>query len=247
MSVVVELMGLPACGKTTIAEALELELRARNVDVHRRTRLREGDAGSGRALGGLLTTGIQRARAAAARPLVVGSSMTHLAGDGRTWRQKVLAARLLLVTLENYDVVSRGGDDDVYVFAEGTGQRAFVVLADGRRPVDLAAARRYVTHMPLPDVLVHLRVSPSECLERTSRRERGLPDRFAGLSGAEAKHLLGDAAGLFDTILDQVRALQPHVVAHEIDSGDLDAAIASAKDVVVADVVRLLRDQTRTR
>ena len=157
--VIVEFVGLPGSGKTTLWREL-----------------RESDAlglvaqGHPGGRGAVVRAGLRYWRAA----LV---ALRVLVRSPRSWEDKLRAARWFLATLAHYGVPA-----EIVLLDEGLVQRSFLLFAE-REQVDRAVEiERYFNSIPVPDVVIALIVAPAICVDRLHLRPRSVPKRFRGLS-----------------------------------------------------------------
>ncbi|HEX5510968.1 MAG TPA: hypothetical protein VFX41_04590 [Actinomycetales bacterium] len=208
---IVEFAGLPGAGKTTLREQLRRELVARDVPVLAAHLLGTTAA----APAGPLRRAAARGAGLLAQPRVTAWGVAVLADRGRSWRERLFALRLLAVTLDNHRWLRRQDPQSLVLVDEGFAQRAMLLLAGTGREVDLARAQRYARAVPVPRVVVHVRLDPSESVRRTAGRDRGLPARFARLSGDVLLSRLADAAAVLDVVVSELGRRGARIV--EID------------------------------
>lgn len=194
MSFVIEMVGIPGAGKTTVREELtrhlgDIATPAPHIDREARPRRDILRREVSSRLDSLL------AMAYYSRALVI-ATLVMLRG-GRPLGQQLQALRFLIVTFARYRRSRRNMTPGVVVLDEGIVQRCFMVFveASGARS---AALERYLTRCPVPDAVVVVDTDPAVALNRILDRPRGLPPRMAGLSPDQASRVLGEGAALLD-------------------------------------------------
>ena len=240
---IVEFVGLPGSGKTTLHQRAVDRLEAFGEPYWTSGTLGESkgyvSSWSPRFFPRGIVNALRKVSAKSRRVLsmteamlkshrLVGLAVWYLLMSRRSVHDKVFAARLFFVALGNYwRVRTHTLADQIVLFDEGVVHRAFTVFVDGRREIDLAAIRRYAHMIPLPDVLVYLKVSPDVALERTHARPRGLSRRFQGLSPGQECGVMADSAHMLDVLVDGIQDLvRSTVTIIVIDTNDLRRANA---------------------
>lgn len=227
---IVEFAGLPGAGKSTLRDGLAADLRAEGVPVTARHVVRPTRAGRV----GAAERAAGRALALASRPRVAAVAGRTFLTSGRPARERLFAARLLAVTLDN-DRCLRDHRGWVLV-DEGFVQRGLLLMAGERRPVPDERVRAYATVVPVPDVVVHLRLDPDRVQERLRSRPRGLAPRFARLGEADLRAALADAARVLGLVVHGVEARGSRVIG--VDAADLDAAAGRLRAELLGGVRR---------
>ena len=175
---IIEFIGVPGAGKTTLHEKLAQALREAGCRVTLATG--NGEAALGR-LGGL-----RRARYYVAASWrwrkALFMSIRLLLKSTRPWPQKLFAFRLLVVALGRYQMAGRLEDAGIVLMDEGFLQRCFMVLVDGPTEIKPDVVSRLVTAGPHGHVAIYVKTAPEKALHRLSGRERGLPTRLQRLS-----------------------------------------------------------------
>lgn len=112
-------------------------------------------------------------------------------------------SRRLLTMIEQFGVISEYGTfDNTLLLDEGFAFSAASVLhppASQGLPAD-ADIKDYLDHIPVPDALIHLRISPEMCIHRINTRPKGPPISWASLNQAERKRQAEDATHVADRI-----------------------------------------------
>jgi thymidylate kinase len=193
---IVEFAGLPGSGKTTLRNAVAAELTSRGWPVEARHVIRpSGDRF--RAL-------VHRARSAGAYPGVCRSAVQAMAGDSRPMRERAFALRLTAVTLDNYRWLR--GRETIGLIDEGLLQRGFLLFTGTVHAAPTKAMSRYVRALPVPDLVVHLRLDSADVRTRLGDRQRFLPPRYARLAMNELPLALSAGAQVLDEMLQQLNA-----------------------------------------
>lgn len=150
--VVVELVGLPASGKSTLADRLVATVPG----------LRSARQGPGNPFARVRSKLVSAYRGRAA----ITEGALGLISDSRPSLERVRSLRWLLTTLENYEQL-----DGPIVLAEGALQRAVLLFYDAQRGLwDDGRVRRYVERAPRSDLVVHLEVAPEIAASRYRER-----------------------------------------------------------------------------
>jgi shikimate kinase len=230
--VIIEFMGLPGAGKSTL---------------HRRAALGFQDMGlrvvDGRYLNSQII-GLSRPRARRIRRilyylpvvrfyhrtfwLVVG----HLVKSRRTLRDKTHAFRWMLASARRY-MMAVGEGEAMVLLDEGPMQRAFTFFVDHGGQVHAQAARSYMKMVPLPDVLVFAKVDPEVTLQRLSQRPRWLPKRFTDASPEQLLRVMSDGQAMFEGMLEEARGRNPEIVTIVVDTNELDTAWKELEEQLV--------------
>jgi hypothetical protein len=128
--------------------------------------------------------------------------------------------------------------DDVVLFDEGLLQRAMNLFIHGRGTVDVDGVRQYARAVPLPDVLIHVRVDPDIAKARAARRPYSLSNRFRGLNDRDLQKVFRDAALALDTLVDETRRTRGGAMTIlTIDANELERAslaLDEAFDLILA-------------
>jgi thymidylate kinase len=160
---------------------------------------------------------------------VVALAARHLVASGRAGRDVSQGLRWLLTDLRN-DWAARRliRPDRVVLFDEGLIQRAINLFVHGRGRPDLSAVRSYARTVPLPDVLVYLRVAPGVARERArDRPSKPLQWRFRGLDAPDLHRVFIDTVQTLDALVGQVaRAPGRPVTVLTLDATDPAQAAA---------------------
>lgn len=182
---ILEFVGLPGSGKTTLCDELQRWLADEcgflSTSGNRSDRNRLN-----------IVLGIfryWRATSIAGRVLIESS---------RSRSDKLVAARWFLSTLGRY---ARPKDRRTLVIDEGLLQRSFLLFLEreGYGSVDRIA--RYVKAIPLPDVVIMVEVDPAESLARLEQRSRPVPRRFRTLANDDRLAVFTQGAQLLDLVL----------------------------------------------
>lgn len=160
MALVVEFVGLPASGKTTLAGHLATQLQHHGCTVANH---RVAPSLAKKLASKLCVVfGFWRALLPALGALVF---------DDRPARQRMRAVRWLISTLEG-PIQSRRGtsNGNISITAEGVLQRALLLFFRPEGPVKERLLTRYLSAIPHPDLAVFLDVQPEEAARRHIER-----------------------------------------------------------------------------
>lgn len=225
---ILEFVGLPGAGKSTLHSKLIARLSELNIPVI------DGQSVAGKSAGHETrkSSKFRRFRHYVVALCIyygtIWMAFRQLAASRRSLGEKVLAFRWVIVALGRYQMAaSLAGDRALVVFDEGIMQRAFTLFQDIGGAGGSEAVRSYVRSAPLPDVVVRVRVNPKIALRRLSQRDRGLSARFAEASPEQLLRIMKDGQQMFDTMLEELRASNRSnitVVTFEVEANDLDAA-----------------------
>jgi len=231
MTMIVEFVGLPGSGKTTLKAELESALVAAGILVlgpkrgeSRRIRQKFGS--------------LWRSRTA------VLAAARALKSDSRPIAQRVRAMRWLATTLELYHEAHRlEMPGAVLILSEGVAQRALLAFLDAQSSHVSSHVGAYVPRIPKPDMIVHLRIDPVVSVQRQQSRrltegERG-DQRAADRFHLEPDRLL-TAMQLADQLLLRMvdnMATERGVEVICLDTNDLDAAATGLMDRVVPRII----------
>lgn len=213
MATVVEFVGIPGAGKSTLAAAVAAALEAEGRPVV----TRPGAPSVARKV-----RSVVRYRDA------VWAALHVLARSTRPMPQRVQALRLVISSLEQYDVADADPSDAVHLVGEGSLQRLFLLHVE-RELVRRAGWQRFVTSAPTADVVVLVDTPPAVVRERLGTRDRGLPARLVGLPGAELDDLLGESSRLFDDALRLLDGTHRGSVVRTADTGDAAVVLAALR------------------
>ena len=150
---VVEFIGVPGAGKSTLVEKLEDILSDPSwagmpMEASRRPRVWSK-----------IVTVLLYSRALAA-------ATRSLASDERSVSRRLRALRWFVSTLEIYNTRGKG----VILIPEGTLQRAVLLFFTPGMPVNRDLLDRYLRVVPLGDLVVRIVVSPTEAVQRNEVR-----------------------------------------------------------------------------
>lgn len=150
---IVEFAGLPGSGKTTLhARAVEsLSQQAHPVAF--------SDGGSvGHAL--------HKAAGVAVYRHCFRIGVTTVLRSPRSWQHRVFAIRSLATTLAAHHRQKQEPSHHVRLLQEGVVQRAFMLFIDPDSEVDEQRLSAYAQAVPLPDMLVFVRITPETATRR---------------------------------------------------------------------------------
>lgn len=202
---IIEFTGLPGSGKSTAAEHLVVAATKDGItvltarDLSRLTRF-PFLLGLQHRLS-LLWSVMRRPRMAAA--LTLG-----LVRSTRSWFEKWYSFRHVVVTVTLLQRAHRVTEPSTLtVFDEGVCQRVFQAFVDAAGVADHRTVQRFLRDVPLPNVVVGLKVPPETALARVrSRGHGGLSDRFGDLSDSQLHQRLADGQELLIQALGQLEA-----------------------------------------
>lgn len=86
------------------------------------------------------------------------------------------------------------------LFGEGLVQKSFMFVDHSDVDVETADVVRYLEKIPLPDLVIHLRVSTSVSFERMTGRASGLTQRLKSTDAATIRRFLDKAAHHLDLL-----------------------------------------------
>jgi adenylate kinase family enzyme len=90
--------------------------------------------------------------------------------------------------------------DRIVLFGEGLVQKSFMFVDHSEVVVEPADVVCYLEKIPLPDLVIHLRVSTSVSFERMTGRASGPTQRLKATDAATTRRFLDTAAHLFDLL-----------------------------------------------
>jgi thymidylate kinase len=230
---IVELAGLPGCGKTTLLHLLRDDLREAGVEVHTGTRLRRAPRWLGRVPARVrkpveriaLTFGRFATMVVHLRLLALVARA--LLSSSRPSSDKVSAFKWLVVVLDNYRVARRIARNGVAIVPEGMTQRAYLLFVDAGGVATRRTVQRYQELAPQADLTVLVDVDVDVALRRLGSRERGLPPRFEGLPAEVVRERFREGAGLLADALGRC----PRAV---VVPGEGDGALAKVVTEIAA-------------
>ena len=116
-------------------------------------------------------------------------------------------SRRLLTLIERFGIISEYGTyDDTLLLDEGFAFSAGSVM---HPPTSHGFPREddldeYLSVIPVPEVIIHLRISPETCITRINARKKGPPNSWEELNRAERKQQAIDAARVSDIIAEKL-------------------------------------------
>jgi hypothetical protein len=209
---IIEFTGLPGSGKTflraAVAERLaEFGRPVVTAHVMRPAATRASGVG-------------MRLLSAGCNPAVTTTVLRAALTDRRPLGERAFALRLTAVTLDNYQWLR---DRSVTALMdEGFIQRGFLLFSGKPNSTASALAQHYALRIPMPDVVVHLRLDPAQAVTRTAGRSRSLPPRYARLTGDTLLDALRAGSVIIDQLLGVVtrRAGGPVVIDLDVSTVD---------------------------
>lgn len=198
MAFIIEMAGIPGAGKTTLQNALVAELAELGLLVPNSVLAIDRRSPLARA-----AKQIRYVRTAFQHRRALSIAARSMRAGGRPWAQQVQVIRFLTVTFDRHRRIRDHESDGVAVLDEGVLQRCFLVFveATGAYPSNL---REFLRYSPAPDGVVLLQPDPTQALQRTQHRQRGMPPRMVGLSPPEAVDVLEAGARLLADATDYV-------------------------------------------
>jgi hypothetical protein len=118
--------------------------------------------------------------------------------------------------------------DQIVLFGEGLVQKSFMFVDHSDVVVDSADVARYLEKIPLPDLVIHLRVSASVSFERMMGRASGLTQRLKSTDAATIRRFLDKAAHHLELLSGWFAKNQPDrmlTIDNEADPASSSAAI----------------------
>ena len=208
---ILEFVGLPGAGKTTLCNDLRLSLASTESNRPSKSSV------------AVPRKPLRKAMGAIRNPRVALLAARALLTSPRSWHEKGLAARWFLATLSLYPPRNRSQPD--LILDEGLLQRSFLIFLEqgGFGPSERVA--RYVEVIPLADIVIMVELTPAESLARLQSRERPPPLRFRTMTESDLRDTFSAGAELFDFVL--ARAQQRRggsIQVIRIPGNDLDLA-----------------------
>ena len=216
---IIEFMGIPGAGKTTLHRSLMAALRNAGSDV--RSAARDGDVAPGRVgrlrrFGHYVAAG-WRWRAA------LSIFARVLLRSNRSWAEKLFAFRLSIVALARYRIATSMGGAGLVLLDEGYLQRCFTLLIEGPAITDPALIERLVAVGPRADLVIHVRPTPETAVARLNGRAQRLAPRLAALSTDDLTATFRFADELFGRMADALNSDRSATVI-AIESDDMEHA-----------------------
>jgi thymidylate kinase len=114
------------------------------------------------------------------------------------------------------------------LFSEGLVQKSFMFVDYSNVVVEAADVVRYLEKIPMPDLVIHLRVSASVGFERMTGRASGVTQRLKSTDAATIRRFLDKAAHHLDLLSDWFASNQPDrmlTIDNEVSAASAAAAI----------------------
>lgn len=219
---IIEFAGLPGSGKSTAAEHLAKAAAKRGITVLTARHLSEPV--SSFPFWPRLQQRLALARSVITHPRMAVVLTLGLVRSPRSRFEKWYSFRHVIVTVTLLRRARLVTDPNTLtVLHEGMCQRVFQAFVDGRGVADRRTVRQFLRHVPLPDVIVGLKVPPETALARVrSRGHGGLSDRFDDLSDAQLHERLADGQQLLIWTLGYLETRDtPEVGTLMLDAQDL--------------------------
>ena len=247
---VIELVGTPGAGKTTLARRLVADLCAAGVPAVTMTEAARTRAArtrvaavTGRLPERLAGVVLWQRHLAGARVHAVAlgwrrpALVRHVLGTqwrrpGVSWRLRGHALRWWFAHAgRSAFLAAAARPGDLLVVDDGFVHRAAGLHAAPGQPPSDTRVRRYVADVPAPDLLVVVTAAPGTCADRV--RDRG-PWRHRVLDAGELDRHLAHADRAVATAVAAARARGWDVIAVDNDGRDLDAVAAELCRAVLA-------------
>jgi len=216
-TMIVEFVGLPGSGKSTlrnrtadILESMGIPFRLPGAFIESHGHMRDVTsnpfgAAVFRACKNLRKAGIL-IEVGITSPRLVSFTLRLLISDRRALYDSLLRLRLFLTSLTNRRFAQKGVfAQQLILFDEGVVQRAFTIFADGNRETDPKQVRYYARKIPLPDLLVYLKVDPTVMVDRIRLRPRGLSRRFRRMDEDRIASTMNEAQHMLDNLVEEIR------------------------------------------
>jgi len=250
---IIEFVGLMGAGKTT----LHRQAAERLAKLDRRCwtpKMVASSCGAGpdsaQRIDGVLSSAIlARSRRLAFRlkaswwsRQLVSLAVQQLCFCRQPHRDRLRRFRWVLTALGNHWTARlKVPREDIVLFDEGLVQRAITVFVHGKKSVDVSRLRCYPRAIPLPDILIYLRVDPEVARARVLRRPSSLARRFRSLSERELRDTFTDTALSLDALVTEIRETAKTVKVVAIDANDIQQAM-TALDQEIMTVTGARRD-----
>lgn len=220
--IVIEFVGLPASGKSTLASSLKEHLEAAGFPLA----VPSSSWGKRLFAKAISLFGYRRAFVAAVKALAV---------DSRPPSQSWLALRWILATMAARNTVPESGKASVLVQAEGLAQRALLAFLDAQTGEISPLLAQYLGNCPRPDVLVLVVLEPAVSVERqVARFANDEPawqrNRFQA-SGSQLSSLMTSAESVLGRAADEF-GIAEGVEVVTLDANDLEGAAAALRHQV---------------
>jgi hypothetical protein len=220
--VIVEFVGLPGAGKSTICTALRKSLSEQGLPVWTRQDYWSfGREGKGVLCNALRYFGLMKTVAMNV-PLILQSTLS--------WRKtlsvfslgyKLFVLKCFLMTVHEREVLRRLQHSGVALVDEGALQRAYTIFFHFGALPDTPKLATYVSRIWPPDILVYLKISAASALARLQSRE--LPVRMQQMSAEQKAVMLKDGEKFLERLVDMAKG-RPESTVLEFDGEDIVGA-----------------------
>lgn len=203
---IIEFIGLPGCGKTALSHYLEEVLQKHGIHVWTRSELSTPQYCK-------FYKFIQYVRLAALWPDVILLVAWHLLT--RKQVQKRIAFTSFMNTLLQRDILSRQlKKGEIAILDEGLIHRGASIFGYCKDKIDENIASKYISNVPLPDVLVYLNVTPEIAIERIEHR--GRPNRMKDMGDEEIKHIMHNIHYSIHVLIYQLQSKVLEIAADDL-------------------------------
>lgn len=229
---IVEFVGLPASGKTTLSHSLKASLQDQGFCVGTRSEL---STSRWSKLHRLAYYGAVSAK----WPCGVGVAAWHLLTHSQVDRRTAFTS--FINTLVERHILSRRLTlADVWVLDEGIFHRtATTVFGYSEETVDETNARWCVDHLPLPDLLFHLRIPVTVAIERME--QRGRPARMEGLTDGDVRAVMVSTSRCIEVMVHELERTPSGPEVIELPGHDISSARQALERVTHCRVCPSLR------
>ena len=236
----IEFMGLPGGGKTTLYNYARSFLENEghqvltNEDLWKRERIYYRAALKGNfceRLYSLLLLGHSILIKLPAIICFISNNVNFIVGviiiiltHHKKWRSRFIILKYFFIDILQYSTYYslKGTKDSIVLFDEGFVHHIFTYLIGRKKNVNLKIIKWYRQKVPLPNLIVYVPTSPDICLKRM--RQRGLPYRFSGESFDVINKLLIIADGIYSELYEFIKNECPDTHILQLKTNSLEKA-----------------------